>query len=162
MLTWMQEKTSPVFVVATANDLTGFSPEEIRMGRFDAVFFLDFPDEIERMEIFKVHLEKRRPVIHKYDLKLLAKLTEGFTGAEIEQVIIESMHNAFYDTGRDFTMGDIEKVIKETVPSSEMMRDKIDKLREWVKSNRVRTASAREPEKVMPSYIKLEPLNLRN
>jgi len=147
LLTWMQEKTKPVFIVATANDIKGFSPEEIRMGRFDSVFFLDLPDMEERKEIFKVHLEKRRPIIRHYDTGYLASITEGYTGAEIEQAIIEAMHNAFYENGRDFIQKDIENVIEEFIPSSEMMKEKIQSLREWVKYNRIRSASNKEKMK---------------
>jgi ATP-dependent Zn protease len=151
LLTWMQEKTKPVFIVATANDIKGFSPEEIRMGRFDAIFFLDLPDMEERKEIFKVHLEKRRPVIRHYDTGYLASITGGYTGAEIEQIIIEAMHNAFYENGRDFIQKDIEDVTQEFIPSSEMMKEKIQSLREWVRYNRIRSASDKEKikEKVL-------------
>ncbi len=161
LLTWLQEKISPVFVVATANDIKGFALEELRMGRFDSIFFLDLPDEKERREIFKVHIEKRRPVIRNYDISYLSSLTEGYTGAEIEQIIIETMHNAFNEDGRDFVTEDIVKTINTVIPSSEMMKEKIDELRVWVESKRVRSASGDSRKKINildnRSYIKLEP-----
>jgi len=161
LLTWLQEKTSSVFVVATANDIKGFALEELRMGRFDSIFFLDLPDEKERREIFKVHLEKKRPVIRNYDIPYLSSLTEGYTGAEIEQIIIETMHNAFNEDGRDFVTEDIVKTINNVIPSSEMMKEKIDELRVWVESKRVRSASGDSRKRVNMldnrSYIKLEP-----
>jgi len=162
LLTWMQEKTRPVFVVATANDIKGFSLEELRMGRFDAIFFLDLPTERERQEIFRVHLEKRRPVTRHYDINRLASISNGYTGAEIEQVIIEAMHTAFNENGRDFTTEDIEHSLSKVIPSSEMMRETIDELRSWVQENRIRSASGGEEKKNVifdsrVSSIKLDP-----
>ena len=161
ILTWMQEKTKPVFVVATANDIKGFSLEELRMGRFDSIFFLDLPTEEERKDIFRVHLEKRRPVIRHYDINRLASISQGYTGAEIEQIIIEAMHNAFNDGARDFRTEDIEESFSNIIPSSEMMRESIDELRTWVQDNRIRSASKVETKKNIiferSSYIKVEP-----
>lgn len=161
LLTWLQEKIKPVFVFATANDIKGFALEELRMGRFDTIFFLDLPDEEERREIIKVHMEKRRPVIRNYDINYLASITDGYTGAELEQIIIESMYNAFNDNCRDFTTKDIEDTISTVIPSSEMMNERIEDLRKWVQDNRIRSASKKLEKKGLlfkdRSSIKIEP-----
>jgi SpoVK/Ycf46/Vps4 family AAA+-type ATPase len=138
-LTWMQEKRSPVFVVATANDVSLLPPELLRKGRFDEIFFLDLPTEEEREQIFAIHLRKRRRDPAQFDLKRLARATQGFSGAEIEQVIIGALFTAF-DAGRDLTMEDLLGEIKSVVPLSVMMREEIDELRTWAQM-RARPAS---------------------
>ena len=98
LITWMQEKTSPVFIVATANNVEILPAELLRKGRFDEIFFINLPNHRERMEIFKVHLQRLRPQrLRDFDLKELATATEEFSGAEIEQVIIDAMSFAFAD-----------------------------------------------------------------
>ncbi|NOY45628.1 MAG: AAA family ATPase [Deltaproteobacteria bacterium] len=139
-LTWMQEKEKPVFVIATGNDITNLPPELMRKGRFDEIFFVDLPHYEERMEIFRVHLSKVRPVIRNYDVALLAGETEGFSGAEIEQAIINAMYNAFDDGERDFTTEDILQGIREVVPISKLMSERIERLREWA-ADRTRKAN---------------------
>jgi ATP-dependent 26S proteasome regulatory subunit len=94
-LTWMQEKKSPVFVMATANRIDRLPGEFLRKGRFDEIFFVDLPNPAEREAIFRIHLGKRRPEIERFDLLQLAKMSEGFSGAEIEQAIIAAMYEAF-------------------------------------------------------------------
>jgi SpoVK/Ycf46/Vps4 family AAA+-type ATPase len=138
-LTWMQEKRSPVFVVATANDVSLLPPELLRKGRFDEIFFLDLPTEEEREQIFAIHLRKRGRDPAQFDLKRLARATQGFSGAEIEQVIIGALFTAF-DAGRDLTMEDLLGEIKAVVPLSVMMREEIDELRTWAQM-RARPAS---------------------
>ncbi len=139
-LTWMQEKEKPVFVIATGNDITNLPPELMRKGRFDEIFFVDLPHYEERMEIFRVHLSKVRPVVRNYDVALLAGETEGFSGAEIEQAIINAMYNAFDDGERDFTTEDILQGIREVVPISKLMSERIERLREWA-ADRTRKAN---------------------
>ncbi|MBE0616409.1 MAG: AAA family ATPase [Proteobacteria bacterium] len=139
-LTWMQEKEKPVFVIATGNDIANLPPELMRKGRFDEIFFVDLPHYDERREIFRVHLSKVRPVIRNYDVPLLAGETEGFSGAEIEQAIINAMYNAFDDGEREFSTDDILKGIREVIPISKLMSERIEKLRDWA-AERTRRAN---------------------
>lgn len=132
-LTWIQEKTAPVFVVATANDVQELPPELLRKGRFDEVFFVDLPGEFERAEIFGIHLAKVKRNPTTFDLGLLAKTAEGFSGAEIEQAIVSAMHDSFF-AGRDVRTEDILASLRETVPLSMTMRERIAGLREWART----------------------------
>jgi ATP-dependent 26S proteasome regulatory subunit len=138
-LTWLQEKTVPVFVVSTANQVEALPPELLRKGRFDEIFFIDLPSRAERADIFRIHLRKRKRDPSKYDLQKLAEATPGFSGAEIEQLVIEALYDAF-DKGRDLTTEDILKAAGSAVPLSMTMREKIAYLREWAKT-RARPAS---------------------
>jgi len=138
-LTWMQEKKKPVFVVATSNSIENLPPELLRKGRFDEIFFIDLPVLSERQQIFNIHLQKRRRDPDRFNLELLSKSTEGFSGAEIEEAIISAMHSAF-PQNRDIQTEDILSSADETVPLSETQQEQIQKLREWAK-NRTRMAS---------------------
>ncbi|MBI5705535.1 MAG: AAA family ATPase [Armatimonadetes bacterium] len=129
-LTWMQEKTKPVFLIATANDVTKLPPEMLRKGRFDEIFFVDLPDAKEREQIFKIHLKKRKRDVSKFKLSELAKTTKGFSGAEIEQVVVSSLYTA-YDAKRDITTEDLKTEAGATVPLSVMMDSEIEELRTW-------------------------------
>lgn len=140
ILTWMQEKTAPVFVVATANDVSSLPPELLRRGRFDEVFFLDLPTLPERREIYATHLARRRRLTADFDLDGLAAASEGFVGAEIEQSVIEAMHHAF-DAGREFSTADILACVRHTVPLAVAQRERIDALRAWMREGRARGAS---------------------
>ena len=140
LLTWLAEKRSSVFVVATANSLTNLPMEITRKGRFDEIFFLDLPQYIERIQIFTIHLKKIRPLTwFNYDINYLSKITSNFSGAEIEQVIIEAMYCSF-DENREFTTQDIINSIKQTVPISFVDQDQVNKLQEWAYSGKVRIA----------------------
>jgi len=143
-LTWLQEKTVPVFVVATANQVEALPPELLRKGRFDEIFFIDLPSRSEREEIFRIHLRKRKRDPEHFDLDLLTALTPGFSGAEIEQVVIEGLYEAF-DEGTDLTTDHMLSVIRATVPLSMTMREKIAYLRDWA-STRARQASSQKAE----------------
>lgn len=138
-ITWMQEKKEAVFVVATANNVSNLPPELLRKGRFDEIFFIDLPDNHEREEIFKIHLRKRGRDPEKYNLSYFVNLTEHFSGAEIEQVIIAALFKAF-SAGRELTDRDIEISIKETVPLYETYEENIKALRDWA-STRTRFAT---------------------
>lgn len=149
-LTWLQEKTSPVFVMATANNISSLPPEFLRKGRFDEIFFVDLPTIKERTDIFKVHLQKHLkdaeisknvPVTKELCTKL-AKMTEGFVGAEIEQVIISALYEAFFEQ-RPLEFKDFEKTIKNTVPLSTTQKEQILSLRSWAN---VRAVSATQKE----------------
>ncbi|MGB2924801.1 MAG: AAA family ATPase [Limnothrix sp.] len=139
-LTWMQEKSSPVFVMATANRVDRLPGEFLRKGRFDEIFFVDLPNSNEREDIFRIHLDKRRPENERFDCAQLAKISEGFSGAEIEQAIIAAMYEAFAQN-REFTQLDIISAIKSTLPLSRTMTEQVSGLRDWARQ-RARPASA--------------------
>lgn len=139
-LTWMQEKSSPVFVMATANRIERLPGEFLRKGRFDEIFFVDLPTPEEREAIFNIHLSKRRSDISRFDIEQLAKVSEGFSGAEIEQALIASMYEAFAQE-REFTQLDIIAAIKSTLPLSRTMTEQVTALRDWARQ-RARPASA--------------------
>jgi len=142
-LTWMQEKTAPVFLMATANDVSALPPEMLRKGRFDEIFFVDLPDAEEREQIFAIHIEKRKRDVSKFNLKALAKASEGFSGAEIEQAIVSSLYVAF-DAKRELLQKDLIAEVKSSVPLSVMMKEDIQELREWAVL-RTRPASRKDP-----------------
>lgn len=143
LITWMQEKDKSVFIVATANDVSKLPPELLRKGRFDEVFFVDLPTYEERKAIFKVHLQKKRKKrVDEFEIGELAELTEGYSGAEIEQTIIDAMYEAFNEQ-REFEQKDIMNNIKRTIPLSKTSKDMVEGLRCWVKEGRARNASIR-------------------
>ena len=140
-LTWMAEKTSPVFVVATANNIRTLPPELLRKGRFDEVFFVGLPNQEERSQIFGVHVSKYRPHnTRAYDIDRLAYETPDFSGAEIEQGIIEAMHIGF-SQNRDFTTDDILEAASQIVPLAQTAQQEIQVLQEWAASGKARLAS---------------------
>lgn len=147
-LTWMQEKTAPVFVIATANNITGLPPELLRKGRFDEVFFVDLPDRHEREQIFRLHLKTRmqtNAVVHEFHpdsaaLQTLAQMTEGFSGAEIEQVVLSALYEAFFEE-RGLRLRDLTDAIRETVPLSVVQADQIRSLRCWAVTHAVPAAA---------------------
>lgn len=142
ILTWMEEKSAPVFIAATANSVESLPSEVLRKGRFDEIFFIDLPSERERREIFGVHLGKVRPNrIRDFEIDELAFQSEGFNGAEIEQAIFEAMHMAF-DQRREFTTDDILRAMAVTVPLSKTASERIKRLQEWAASGRCRPASS--------------------
>jgi SpoVK/Ycf46/Vps4 family AAA+-type ATPase len=155
ILTWMQEKTSPCFVVATANDITRMPPELLRKGRFDEIFFLDLPTEAEREEIFSVHLQKRNRLKADFDVAQLAKVSSGYVGAEIEQAVIDAMYVGF-DSGREFTTADIEAALKRQVPLSVSQRETIGGLRAWLKEGRAQSASFQEVREAEQRFVPLQ------
>lgn len=129
-LTWMQEKTKPVFLIATANDVTKLPPELLRKGRFDEIFFIDLPDKDERVEILRIHLSKRGRKPETYNLDEIATATKGYSGAEIEQIVVSSLYDAF-DEGTDITQEILLKEAHAQVPLSRMMAEEIQELRTW-------------------------------
>ncbi|MEA4908636.1 MAG: AAA family ATPase [Chloroflexi bacterium] len=156
ILTWMQEKTSPVFVVATANDIASLPPELLRKGRFDEIFFLDLPTEEERQEIFSVHLRKRGRIIQDYDLDLLAREAEGYTGSEIEQAIIDAMYIGFNDGQREFTTADVLQSLERQVPLSVSQRENIQALRSWLREGRAQSASFQEADEAATRFVQIQ------
>jgi len=143
-LTWMQEHKSDIFVGATANRIDRLPAELLRRGRFDQIFFVDLPTWKEREEIFKVHLKKRGNDINNFNIQQLAQITKGWSGAEIEQVIISAMYEAYAEK-RKLTEDDLFKIFGNTVPLSTTMAEQIKKIRSWAHDRAVR-ASKETPE----------------
>ena len=139
-LTWMQEKTSPVFVMATANRVERLPGEFLRKGRFDELFFVDLPNAEERKDIFRIHLSKRRREIERFDLDQLANVCDGFSGAEIEQALVAAMYEAFAQD-REFTQLDIIAASRATMPLSKTMTEQVTALRDWARQ-RARPAAS--------------------
>lgn len=132
-ITWLAEKKSEVFVVATANDVSNLPPELMRKGRFDEIFFVDLPNQHERLEILKIHLKKRKrdPSLFT-NLEEIASTAEHFSGAELEQVVIAALYRAFSDT-REMNNEDLDLSLKQTVPLYRTYEEKIKWLRDWAK-----------------------------
>jgi len=146
LITWMQEKTSPVFIVATANNVQILPAELLRKGRFDEIFFLNLPSDRERQEIFKIYLQRLRPSrLREFDCEKLAWTARNFSGAEIEQVITDGMHRAFgkgqSGQRQDFTTDDILESIQETVPLASISQPQIELLQQWAERVGARSAS---------------------
>ena len=155
-LTWMSEKTKPVFVIATANNINALPSEMLRKGRFDEIFFVDLPTKAERKVIFKLHLEKRLKGSISKDfavtdtlLNKLAEITEGFVGAEIEQVVISALFEAFSEN-RTLNEEHLYKVIKNTVPLSTTQSEQILAIREWANERAVAATAHDESYNYVP------------
>jgi AAA+ superfamily predicted ATPase len=138
-LTWLSEKKAPVFVVATANDISQLPPELMRKGRLDEIFFVDLPDELERQEIFRIHLQKRGRNPEQFDLGQLVTASPEFSGAEIEEAIISALFDAF-SAGQEVQTLHILQALAQTVPLSRTMDQQLRRLREWA-DGRARHAS---------------------
>lgn len=139
-ITWLSEKTCPVFVIATANDIHCLPVEILRKGRFDEIFFLGIPTIEERYKIFEIHLKRFRPdTWYKYDIQKLCLNSHRFSGAEIEQTIIDAMYNAFSEK-REFTTNDILIAINQTVPILEIDPIRTELIQSWTSSGRIRLA----------------------
>jgi ATP-dependent 26S proteasome regulatory subunit len=138
-LTWLSEKTAPVFVVATANDISQLPPELLRKGRLDEIFFVDLPSRDERLEIFRIHLTKRGRDAAQFDLAALADASTNFSGAEIEEAINSALYDAFYSHA-ELTMPHVIAALAETVPLAKTMDEQINRLRSWAEG-RARNAS---------------------
>jgi SpoVK/Ycf46/Vps4 family AAA+-type ATPase len=143
-ISWLSEKTKPVFVVSTANNIDLLPLEIIRKGRFDEIFFLDLPKTEEREEIFKIHLQEFRPnTWDSFDYSKLAKLSESFSGAEIKQSVIEAMYLAFYEE-REFTTDDICWALKELIPLADFETNQMMNLYILAESGQIRLASSQD------------------
>lgn len=137
LLTWMQEHKHPVFLVATANDLEALPPELLRKGRFDEIFFVELPNEEGRREIFNIHLKKRKRDPEKFDLDKLVKISDGYSGAEIEQAIISGLHEAF-SSGLNLDTDMLVSAVRNSPPLSVTMRERIAYLYEWAEGRVVK------------------------
>jgi len=135
----MQEKTKPVFVIATANDVRRLPPELLRKGRFDEIFFIDLPTVKEREEIFRIHLNRRKRDPEAFDTAALADAADGFSGAEIEGVVVSGLYKAFA-AKRELKREDLIDSLAETIPLSRTMAERVNELRNWA-STRARPAS---------------------
>ncbi|HEV2320247.1 MAG TPA: AAA family ATPase [Verrucomicrobiae bacterium] len=144
-LTWLSEKTAPVFVVATANDISQLPPELLRKGRLDEIFFVDLPAPDERKEIFKIHLSKRKRDPSKFDLEALAKASAEFSGAEIEEAVNSALYDAFY-AKTELATENIRASLSQTVPLARTMDEQINRLRRWAEG-RARNASVSRDSK---------------
>lgn len=130
LLSWMQDHRHPIFIVATANDISALPPELMRKGRFDEVFFVDLPNERARQKIFEIHLQRRKRDPAKYDIQLMAEATKDFSGSEIEQAVISSLFRAFSEK-KELNNEHILAEIGQTVPLSGLMSERVDSLRDW-------------------------------
>ena len=141
-LTWMQEKDSPTFVVATANDITNLPPELLRKGRFDEIFYVDLPNSTEREKIFQIHLNKRRPRdVENIQLTELSRSTDGFSGADIEGVVKDAVETAFAEGKTAVQTQDILTAIRNTHSLKEIMGEELDKLSEKYRKRKFKNAS---------------------
>lgn len=156
-LTWLQEKTAPVFVIATANSIDQLPPELLRRGRLDETFFVDLPDSGERLEILAIHLARRKRNPASFDLKALAEATEGFSGAEIEQCVIASLFDA-YAARTQISTAILLRCAGDSVPLSRTMKENIDRLRDWAdgRARRASTGAITRIEPLRPGGRKLE------
>ena len=131
-LTWMQEKTKSVFVLTTANDVSALPPELLRKGRFDEIFYVDFPDEDERVAILKVHLKKRKKDGPRIDVKQLARQTEGFSGADLEGVVKDAIEDAFLEGEAELDTGHLHRSMEKNKSHAMMMKDRAEEnSRRW-------------------------------
>lgn len=141
-LTWMQEKESPTFVVATANDITKLPPELLRKGRFDEIFYVGLPNKEEREKIFNIHIKKRRPQdLKNIRVKELVSITEGFSGADIEGVVKDAIESAFAEDKTSIQTADVIDAIKDTHSLSEIMKDSLEKMTKEYENRKFKSAS---------------------
>jgi SpoVK/Ycf46/Vps4 family AAA+-type ATPase len=136
LLTWMSERRTPVFIVATANVIEHLPPELIRKGRLDEIFFVDLPDAATRAELFAIHLRQRDHKPMEFDLLELAKLSEGFSGAEIEQAIVAATYLA-REQQVPMNTAHIHTEIRQTRPLSQVMAEQVASLRSWARDRTV-------------------------
>jgi AAA+ superfamily predicted ATPase len=153
-LTWLSDKTAPVFVIATANNISELPPELLRKGRLDEIFFVDLPSEAERRSIFEIHLRKRQRDPKKFDLDALAHHSDGFSGAEIEQAIVSGLFDAF-STESELTTDILLASLSETVPLSKTMSEDLNRLRTWAQG-RARPASGAVAAPIQGTRRKIE------
>src|SRR5438132_1683124 len=144
---WLQEKTTPVFVIATANNVHQLPPELLRKGRFDEIFFCDLPDREDRRQIIEIHIRKKNRDPGQFDMDKLVEATIDYSGAELEQAVVAALYDAF-DTGNDLATEGLLNTVRDIVPLAITMREQIEAMREWART-RARMASARgsKPQK---------------
>lgn len=135
LLTWMEEKEKPVFVVATGNNIDKLPPEFLRKGRMDEIFFLDLPTPRERAEILMIHITKNQRDPAQFDIPAVVNRTEGFNGIELEEIIKSGLYEAFDEDGKELETGHLLKAAESIVPLSRSRKDDIDRLRRWAGEN---------------------------
>ncbi len=140
-LTWMQEKTSPVFIGATANQIELLPPEMLRKGRFDELFYVELPTELEREEIIRIHLSRRNIPLNKFDFQPLVKITNGFNGAEIEVGVSSALFRA-YSLKREIKQEDLYVALDSIVPLSTTMQEQIKALERWAHNRAVKAGTS--------------------
>ncbi len=140
LLTWLSEKSSPVFVIATANNISHLPPELLRKGRLDEIFFVDLPTEEERFDAFRIHVKRRGRNPDRFDIAEFVRLSDGFSGAEIEEVVVASLFDAFSQK-KDLDNDSILGTLRVSVPLSKTMSEDLNRLREW-SNGRARPASS--------------------
>lgn len=141
-LTWLQEKEAPVFVVATANNVSKLPPEFLRKGRFDEIYYVGLPKDQERKQIFRIHIKKRRPGdLSSVDLDRLAQATEGYCGADIESVVADAVEEAFVKGKSSVETGDFLAAIRNTNSLSDTMKESLKEMEETYRKNHFRKAS---------------------
>lgn len=143
-LTWMAERDSDVLVVATANDISGLPPELVRKGRFDEIFFVDLPSPTARGDILTIHLQKRDLHPGEFELPALVDITEGFSGAELEQGIVSALYAA-HSLGQEPSAAHLLGEFRKTKPLSIVMAERVASLREWPKNEPFRLTNTRPP-----------------
>jgi SpoVK/Ycf46/Vps4 family AAA+-type ATPase len=136
-LSWMQDRKEDVFVVATANDIQSLPPEFLRKGRFDEIFFVDLPDGQTRAEVFRIHIEARGHDAEQFDLLRLAEATVGFSGSEIEEVVVSALYTAFSGNA-SLTTEALAAEVHATRPLSVTMAERIEAMRSWARGRAVR------------------------
>ena len=136
MLAWLQEKRAPVFVAATCNNISSLPPELLRKGRFDEIFFVDLPDGEGRREILRIHLTRRERNPEEFDLEALASASEGFSGAELEQVVVAVFYNAFA-AEQQLATQHLLAALRNTHPLAVTRREDIERLRAWARGRTV-------------------------
>ena len=140
LLSWLSEKKDEIFIIATAYKINNLPTEMLRKGRFDEIFFVDLPNFKNRMNIFQVHLKRIRPLTwNKYNIYYFCKISNGFSGAEIEQAIINAMYLGF-SNNREFTTKDIIESIKNIIPMSITHQQEIKIMRDWGYSGKTKIA----------------------
>ncbi len=155
-ITWLQEKQSAVFVIATANNVKALPPELLRKGRFDEIFFVDLPNPSERKEIFNIHISKKNRDATKFDLDALTSASQGFSGSEIEQAVISALYDAYEDDKAELTTERVVKSVEEIIPLSYTMKEMIDGMRDWSKSRARRASVVDDSERDAADGRKLE------
>ncbi len=142
VLTWMQEKKSSVYVIATANSITSLPQELLRKGRFDEIFFVDLPNKKEREEIIKIQIKKKGRKPEKFEIDKISEQSEGFTGAEIEEAVISALFDSYADNARELESSDIIKSINNIKPASKgIMKATVEQLQEWAKNRGIPNAN---------------------
>jgi SpoVK/Ycf46/Vps4 family AAA+-type ATPase len=140
-ITWLQEKQSSVFVIATANSVGSLPPELLRKGRFDEIFFVDLPTASERGDIFEIHIRKKKRDPSVFDIGALVAASQGFSGSEIEQAVVSALYDAYEDGKAELDTARLVRSLEEIIPLSFTMKEGIDAMREWAGS-RARLASS--------------------